>query len=151
MHTLLRRAALLVVVTALAPACFTVEANLPGTLRNDVASEHIETVGKLEVEKTNWFFFWALVGDPPPDFFATEIQQQVKAKNGDGVAKLTYESQFGCVDLIVNGVTGGCIAPRTYKLSGDIVRLKAARLRGKVPAATDPKKKSDAGKVAQKF
>lgn len=123
------------VITVAAAGCYTTEANLPGTLRNDVKAEHLETVGKLQVEKTNWFFLWALIGNPPPDFFASEIKKQVQAKGADGVANLTYESEFGCVDLLVTGVTGGCVAPRSYKLKGDIVRIRAARLPGK-PAKT---------------
>jgi hypothetical protein len=127
--------ALLAVALASLTGCYTVEANLPGTLRNDVKPEHVEPVGRLQVEKTNWFFLLALVGDPPKDFFAAEIKKQVQAKGADGVANLTYESEFGCVDLLITGVTFGCVSPRTYKLSGDIVRIKAARVPGK-PAKT---------------
>lgn len=142
----------LAAAAVLAAGCYTTEAHLPGTLRNDVKSEHLESVGKLQIEKTNWFFLWALIGNPPPDFFSAEIKRQVKAKGGDGVSNMTYESEFGCVDLLVTGVTGGCVAPRTYKLTGDIVRIKAASLPGK-PATTAEVGKAgdDATRVAQGY
>ncbi|MBI1948148.1 MAG: hypothetical protein HYS27_20835 [Deltaproteobacteria bacterium] len=129
--------------------CYTVEANLPGTLRNDVKPDQTETVGKVKIEKGNWFFLWGLMGNPPPDFFSTELKQQVKAKGGDGVTGLTYESQQGCVDLIIGGLTGGCISPMSFTVSGNIVRVKAAPLPGKSLAQSDG---GDAtAKVAQAY
>ena len=129
-------AALALVVVA-AGGCYTVNANLPGTLRNDVKSDETDSVGSLNIEKTNYFFLWALIGNPTPDFFSAEIKQQVQSKGADGVSNLTYESQTGCVDLIITGVTGGCVAPRTYKVTGSIVRIKSVRLPGKPAKAVD--------------
>lgn len=111
--------------------CFTTRAELPGTLRADVTPQDVEKVGALEVEKTNWFFFWGLAGAPPADFFAKDIQKAVQAKGADGVANLKYESQEGCVDWGISGCTGYLIAPRTFKVTGDIVRIKKAPLPGK--------------------
>ena len=111
--------------------CFTTRAELPGTLRADVTPSDVEKVGELNVEKTNWFFLWGLAGTPPADFFATDIQKAVQAKGADGVANLKYESQEGCIDWGVSGCTGYLIAPRTFKVTGDIVRIKKAPLPGK--------------------
>ncbi len=129
---------------ALAAGCNTVDANLPGTLRSDVKSEDTEKVGALNIEKTNYFFIFGLIGDPPPDFFSTEIKRQVQAKGADGVANLTYESQWGCVNLIINGVTFGCVAPRDYTIKGDIVRIKKARVPGSPAKAVDASSPKDA-------
>ena len=131
------RSTLLVGITALSllasSGCFTVNAELPGALRND--KPETEKIGALNIEKDNYFFIEGLVGEPPRDFFSTEIKKQVQAKGGDGVSGLTYESSFGCFDLIIGGCTLGCVAPRSYKVTGDIIRIKSGRLPGK-PAKT---------------
>ena len=111
--------------------CFTVNADLPGTLRNDVTSADTETLGQLSIEKGHWFYIAGLVGAPDKDFLAPEITKAVQAKGGDGVANLRYEASEGCVDMIIGGCTGGCIYPRSYKVTGDIVRIKKAPLPGK--------------------
>lgn len=118
-------------IAALSTGCFTTRADLPGTLRADVTPSDVEKVGTLEIEKTNWFFLWGLAGTPPKDFFATDIQKAVQAKGADGVANLKYESQEGCIDWGVSGCTGYLVAPRTFKVTGDIVRIKKAPLPGK--------------------
>jgi len=123
--------ALLVVATLAASGCFTANAQLPGTLRNDLESNDVESAGRVEIEKTNWFFLFGLVGAPQPNFLSDELKQQVKAKGGDGVRNLTYEAQFGCVDLIVGFLTFQCVSPRTYKVTGEVVKIKAARIPGK--------------------
>jgi hypothetical protein len=126
--------------------CFTTRAELPGTLRADVTPQDVEKIGTLEIEKTNWFFLWGLVGQPPTDFFATDIQKAVQAKGADGVANLKYESQEGCVDWGVSGCTGYLVAPRTFKVTGDIVRIKKAPLPGKpakvASSSSDPSSSS---------
>ena len=94
---------------------------------------------------------WGLVGDPPPDFFSGEVKRQVQAKGGDGVVNLTYESQTGCVDLLVVGLSGGCVAPRTFKMSGDIVRIKSAPLPGKPAKSVDNGVPVAADRLAQSF
>ena len=122
-------------------ACFTTRADLPGTLRGDLGPSDVEKVGTLEIEKTNWFFLSGLAGQPPADFFANDIQRQVQARGADGVANLRYESQDGCIDWGVSTCTGSLIAPRTFKVTGDIVRIKKAPLPGKpakVAATMEP-------------
>lgn len=145
----LLQAAVLLVASALGAGCYTMDANLPGTLRNDLKPGETETVGKASIEKDNWYFFWGLMGEPEKDFFSTELKKQVKAKGGDGVVNLTYESQEGCFDLFIGAITGGCIGPRNFKLSGDIVRIKSAPLPGKSVASADAAKAE--AKVAQAY
>lgn len=117
-----------------ASGCFTVNAQLPGAIRND--KPEVEKVGQVNIEKTNYFFIAGLIGEPAPDFFATELKKQVEAKGGDGVANMQYESSTGCVDLIISTCTFEIVTPRDYKLSGDIVRIKSAPLPGKTSAKT---------------
>ena len=63
------RSIVTVVVTAVAvlvvgTGCFTVNAEIPGTLRGDVASDETERVGVLAIEKNHWFYVFGLVGEP---------------------------------------------------------------------------------------
>jgi hypothetical protein len=120
-----------------AGGCYTVNAELPGTLRGDVADSEVERVGTVTIEKGQWFFLWGLVGEPPKDFVAAELKRQVQAKGADGVANLTWQSQFGCVDVLACGCTGGCVSPRTYKVTGDLVRIKKAPLAGRPAKAAE--------------
>lgn len=131
------RHVILAFTLALASGCYTVNASLPGTLRSDVKSADTEQLGTLQIEKTNWYFAWGLINEPSADFFSTEIKRQVQAKGADGVSNLTYESEYGCVDILVGGITGGCVAPRTFKVSGNLVRIKPAPLPGKSVKTVD--------------
>lgn len=135
----------LCLLTSATSGCFTVQADLPGTLRGDISEPEVEKLGTLEIEKTNWFFAWGLVGAPPKDFFSTDIQKAVQAKGGDGVANLKYESQEGCVDWGISGCTGYLVAPRTFKVTGDIVRIKKSPLPGQPAKVASPSTPSPAG------
>lgn len=134
---MLRIASFLAVALIALPGCFTVNADLPGTLRSDVTKDDVETVGRFDVQKGNSFLFWGLTGQPPPDFIASELKREVKAKNGDGVQNLEYHSEFGCMDILLSSVTCGILAPRTFRFTGDIVRIRKPALSGGA-AASDP-------------
>lgn len=133
-----------------ASGCFTANANLPGTLRNDVDDKQAEGVGRVEIEKTHYYFILGLVNAPPPGFLGDELKTQVKQKGGNGVRNLTYEAQFGCLDLVITQLTLGCVAPRTYKVSGEIVKLSAPPVPGKAVVGVG-EQADDANRVAQKF
>ena len=139
----MRHILILSAMVAALSGCFTVNADLPGTLRTDVTPEQTEKVGSLSFEDTHWYFIAGLVGAPPEDYFSTEIKKQVQARGADGVANLTYEAQSGCLDLVIQGCTCSIIAPRSYKVTGDIVRIKSAPLPGK------PAKSADASDATQ--
>lgn len=125
-------AVVVTVVASLAGSgCYTVNADLPGTLRADLSDADMERVSVASVEKGQWFFLWGLVGETPRDFVSAELAKQVQSKGADGIANLTWKSEFGCTDLLFAGCTGGCVTPRTYKVTGDIVRLKKAPLAGR--------------------
>lgn len=124
------------IVVLASSGCYTVNAKLPGTLRNDLSAEDYEKVGTLNYETSHWYFVYGLVGSPPEDFLSKEIKSQVQSKGADGVANLKYESQAGCMDLLIHTCAGnGCISPRTYKVTGDLVRIKKAPLPGAAPTA----------------
>lgn len=127
---MLRIASFLAVALVALPGCFTVNADLPGTLRSDATKDDVETLGRFDVQKGNNFLFWGLTGQPPPDFIASELKRVVKAKNGDGVQNLEYHSEFGCTDILLNSVTCGILAPRTFRFTGDIVRIRKPALSG---------------------
>lgn len=120
----------LIAVIALSTGCYTMNASLPGTLRSDVSSKDTETVGSVNIEKTHMFFLWGLVGAPEKSFLIDDLAKQVSAQGGDGVANLRYESQIGCLSLLIGQVTCGIVAPRDYKVTGDIVRIKVPALAG---------------------
>jgi|GEM_PF-1055791 len=130
---------------ALASGCFTVNADLPGTLRGDVASTDTERVGTLSVEKNHWFYVYGLIGETPKDFFSTEIKKAVQQKGADGVANLSYQSELGCMDLVISGCTIGCVTPRSYTITGDIVRIKKSPVPGKPAKVATVDTDSDAG------
>jgi hypothetical protein len=117
--------------------CFTVNADLPGTLRSDLAADDAETVGRFDVQKGHNFLLWGLVNQPPPDFISTELKREVKSKNGDGVRNLEVHSEFGCTDIVLSRVTCGILAPRTFRFTGDVVRIRKGPLSGGAPATTD--------------
>jgi hypothetical protein len=121
----------LLAILLLSTGCYTVNAELPGTLRNDVEQRDLETVGALKLERTHWFAIDGLVGKPPNDIFSAEIKAQVQKKGADGVANLVYESEHTCGDVAIGVCSLGCLTPRTYRLSGDIVRIKAPRVPGR--------------------
>jgi hypothetical protein len=138
----------LALLTAVATGCFTMDANVPGTLRTDLSKTDYEKVGEIKHEYSHWFFLWGLVGQPEPDVFANIMKTEVQKKGADGVANFTLEGQWGCFDLGVGCVTLGIISPRTYNISADIVRVKTTPLPGKPAKAATAAKP---GTVAQAF
>jgi hypothetical protein len=152
---MLRFSAVLACVLGLATGCYTMNADLPGTLRTDVSNDETEKVGTFTIEKSNGWLLGGLVGAPPTDFWTADLQREVKAKGGDGAANIVYESQFSFVDELLGCVTCSIYAPRTYKLSGDIVKIREAALPGSRPKSqgsaapsTDAAKSDDRGTVS---
>ena len=117
----------------LSAGCYTVNADLPGTLRGDVATADTEKLGSFTVEKTNTYFLKGLIGAPGADFFGSEISEEVRTKGGDGVANLVFDSQMAPVDVLVGCVTCNIVTPRTYKVTGDVVRIRRVPVAGTPP------------------
>ncbi len=137
--------AMILVAALLGSGCMTVKAQLPGTLRGDVEKTDVEKVGSFKYETGNWFFLWGLIGAPAEDVFAKEIRQQVLSKGADGVENLAVTSKSGCLDLIIGACTCALVVPRSYEVTGDLVRIKKAPLPGNPPKAGP----APAGKPAQ--
>lgn len=137
-----RSLSLLTALAALAlSGCFTLNASLPGTLRSDVEEDKVEKVGSFEKEVNHWFIPFG-IGEAPSSAFRAALLEQAKEKGADGVANLRFEAYNGCFDLLISGVTCAIVRPRTFKLSGDLVRIKKAPLAGKRPKAVEPVKVS---------
>jgi hypothetical protein len=117
--------------------CYTTRAELPGALRNDVKPADIEKVGALDVEVEHTFYLHGFVGTTPSELLAAPLRKQVQARGADGVANVVYESEQGCGDFALTTCTLGCFAPRTYRVRGDIVRIRAPRLPGRTAKLVD--------------
>lgn len=120
----------------LASGCYTLNASLPGTLRGDVEPERLETVGRFEHEVNHWFIPCGL-GEAPEAQFRKEILRQVKEQGADGVANLKVEAYNGPVDCVVGRVCP-FIQPRTFRMSGDLVRIRKPPLPGQRPSEAPP-------------
>lgn len=127
-----RRALALFFTGFLASGCYTMNASLPGTLRGDVEPERLETVGRFEHEVNHWFIPCGL-GAAPETELRKEILRQVKEKGADGVANLTFEAYTGPVDCVIGRVCP-VVQPRTFRVSGDLVRIRKPPLPGERPS-----------------
>lgn len=121
---------------ALTSGCYTMNASLPGTLRGDVEPERLETVGQFEYEVNHWFIPCGL-GAAPETEIRKEILRQTKEKGADGVANLKFEAYTGPVDCLIGRVCP-IIQPRTFRVSGDLVRIKKPPLPGQRPTEAPP-------------
>jgi hypothetical protein len=145
----MRALALLLVVVA-GGGCYTMRAELPGVLRDDVQPAERDSLGPLVVEKKHWFLLDGLLGRPPADLLADDIKAAVQRRGGDGVAGLRYESEQSCGDAAIGACTLGCLVPRTYRVSGTVVRIRAPRLPGR-PAKLVDARTAAAARIAQAY
>ena len=139
-------ASLLLVASMASSGCFTMNASLPGTLRSDIEESRLEKVGRFEKEMNHWFIPFGM-GEAPSTMFREELLKEVHKSGADGVANLRFESYHGCFDLLVGAGTCMIVRPRTFKLSGDIVRIKKAPLPGKPPKAAPPPVKAPSEQI----
>lgn len=129
-RSVVRSVALSVALPIALSGCFSVNATIPGALRGDVTSQETQNVGTVEIKKTNTFMFWGLTSPPPADFFEKELREQVRAQGGDGVAELKYESEFSPPNILIGCITCGILAPRDFRVSGNVVRITKGTLVG---------------------
>jgi hypothetical protein len=109
--------------------CYTFRADLPGHARNDLADK-IEIIGFIDETYTHLYMFGGLANPPPEDLFAELLLTRVREAGGDGVANLVFESVFSPPDVLLRTFTFLVVAPRTYRVRADIVRIHAAPLPG---------------------
>jgi hypothetical protein len=110
--------------------CYTLRADLPGALRHDVAAD-VEVIGRVDVETSHTYFVGGLLRDAPRGLFKQALLDAVTEAGGDGVANLVFDTRFSAADVVINTVTLGVVSPRTYRLRGDIVRIRRAALPGR--------------------
>lgn len=131
-----------------ASGCLTMNASLPGTLRSDVSEGRIDKVGRFEKE-VNHMFIPCGFGSAPSTAFRQALLEEAKARGADGVANVRFEAYSGCFDLLIMGATCTIVTPRTYKLSGDLVRIRKAPLPGKPPQAAPSTETKSSGEQIQ--
>ena len=51
--------------------------------------------------------------------------------NADGVANLLFEARFSALDVTLSQLTLGLVAPRSYRVRADLVRIDAPPLPGR--------------------
>jgi len=123
--------------------CFGLRADLPGTLRADLQADDVEVLGDLDIEVTRPFFVFGLIGSTPPNAFAQEIARAAEASGADGVRALRIESTFTVSDLLIGcaGCGGAVVVTRTYRITGELVRIKKSPLPGSLRRAPDDRQK----------
>lgn len=124
-------------------ACYTMNANLPGTWRAPAQTETVEVVGRLDVTTTHTWLLGGLVAPPPSDLYSEAVLSRVEAARGDGIANVVVDTRFSGLDILLRSFTLGIIAPRTYRIRADIVRLSTppppgAPLLGRTKARVAP-------------
>lgn len=135
-----------------AGGCFTMNAELPGVLRNDLTPADQESLGTFTVEGRHWFLLDGLFGKPPRDLLATEIRAAVQKRGGDGATGLSYQSEHTCGDTAIGSCTLGCLVPRSYRVTGTVVRIRAPRLPGRPAKLVEAPAVDRAGALfAQRF
>ncbi|OGQ18110.1 MAG: hypothetical protein A2138_11645 [Deltaproteobacteria bacterium RBG_16_71_12] len=134
-----------------ASGCFTMNAELPGVLRNDLTPADHESLGAFTVEGRHWFLIDGLFGKPPRDLLAADIRAAVQKRGGDGATGLSYESEHTCGDTAIGTCTLGCLVPRSYRIKGTVVRIRAPRLPGRPAKLVDAVPLDVDTRVAQRF
>lgn len=118
----------------LATGCFTLNTALPGALRGDVSDQDVDSVGHFQTEIHHSFTPFGL-GEVPDDPIRAILLEEVKARGADGVRHLRIESYHSCSDVVTGWMTCQFVRPRTYRLSGELVRIRSAPLPGEAPSA----------------
>jgi hypothetical protein len=111
-----------VVVVVAGNGCYTMRAELPGTYRRALPDEEITVVDRIDFRTTHYYFL-ALAPQPPADVLSAPMLEAVRQAGGDGVANVIVDSEFTASDFFVRAITLGIIAPRSYRLRADVVRL----------------------------
>lgn len=121
---------IVVAVAALSLAgCYTFRADIPGHARTDLDA-HVEIVGSIDEVFTHMYLLGGLLNPPPEDMLGEILLERVREANGDGIANLVFESAFEPPDVLIRTFTFFVVAPRSYRVRADIVRIHAPALPG---------------------
>lgn len=118
-------------VALLGGGCYTMRAQLPGALRDDLRDEQVIVVGRVEREVGHVYLLGGLLNPPPEDLVARELEAAVAEAGADGVANLLFEARFSALDVTLSQLTLGLVAPRSYRVRADLVRIDAPPLPGR--------------------
>lgn len=132
-----RAAAFLLIPFVLCAGCFTVNTALPGALRGDLSEQEIEPVGHFQREIRHSFAPFGL-GEVPDDPFRALLLEEANAQGADGIRNLRIETYHSCNDVLTGWMTCQSVRPRTFRISGELVRIRKAPLPGDAPK-TQPK------------
>ena len=118
-----KRALQVLVVTSLlfAPACsLTFDATSLGVKASVSEPAGSQVTGEsFDVTTKAFFFFWGAVGGGRPSLQEALSSQLV---DGSEVANLEIKVRSRFVDLLVTGLTGGLIVPRSVTFRGVVVQ-----------------------------
>lgn len=120
------------VLWLLLSGCLTMNTALPGALRDDIEEKDMEPVGHFQLEVQHSFAPLGM-GTVPGDPLRERIMEEVKARQADGVRNLRLESYNSFSDVVTRWMTCQMVQPRTYRLSGELVRIRKAALPGEEP------------------
>ncbi len=123
------RAFVAVLALASTTGCYTLRADVPGVMRDRVDDAVI--VGTFDETVTRTYFFGGLIGPSDQDLFRDAMLESARAHQADGVANLMFEARFSPMDYALSIGTCAVVAPRTYRLKGDLVRLRGAPAPGR--------------------
>jgi hypothetical protein len=115
--------------TLVSTGCYTFRADVPGHARADL-DDKIEIIGSIDETFTHTYFIGGLVNPPPEDMLEKILLARVREARGDGIANLVFESVFAPPDVLLRTFTVFIVAPRTYRVRADIVRIHAEPLPG---------------------
>jgi hypothetical protein len=120
------------VLLSLASGCYTMRAQLPGTLRADVGDRDVEVAGRYEIVVRRTYFFWGLLAPSPVErAIADDLPRACARAGADGAANLLFEAHFSPLDWAIATATLGVVTPRSYRVRGDLVRIAAPPPAGK--------------------
>lgn len=125
------------IITGLqAAGCCTVQSSLPGTLRADVPPEAMTPVGDFEYELTHAFVPCGL-GSSPESELRKALLTEARQQEADGVTDLSFTVETSPVSCLI-GRLCPVFQSRTYRLRGQLVRLRVPALPGAPPQAAPP-------------
>lgn len=115
--------ALLLGIQLLLSSCYTLTAHVEDTDKPILVNR---SVHYANAQKTNFvtegaqfFFFWGLVGN---DNKAIEDKLLQQLGNQQALQNVKVSSEFSFGDMFVSAITLGIVAPRTFKVTGEVIK-----------------------------
>lgn len=74
----------------------------------------------FQVQSTSHHLIFGLIEFAKPDI-AGEIMKEVRAAGGIGAVNVTFKTEFGALDWILNWISAGIYNPMTVTAEGDVI------------------------------